>query len=95
LKELKVRLFWLHQLNIVHLDIKPENITFSPSTGLVFIDFGLSNILEEKAGVKSSVGFSGSINFCSPEMFECYYSESQRLVDLYYNDIFCLKAAFK
>jgi serine/threonine protein kinase len=54
----------------VHLDIKPENVTYSPSLDtLVFIDFGLSDILEEKIGLKTFVGFSGSINFCSPEMF--------------------------
>ena len=39
LEQMKV----LHKSNIVHLDIKPENILFSPLLKkLVFIDFGFS-----------------------------------------------------
>jgi serine/threonine protein kinase len=36
----------LHQNHIVHFDIKPENICFSPSLNkYVFIDFGLSEVI--------------------------------------------------
>jgi serine/threonine protein kinase len=35
----------MHDLNITHNDIKPENILFSPlKNKLVFIDFGLSSL---------------------------------------------------
>lgn len=41
----------------------------SPSYGKeVFIDFGLSRLIEENAGLKSLTTFSGSAHFCSPEM---------------------------
>ena len=45
--KLKEKLYKLHLLQIVHMDVKPNNICFSPSMNeLVFIDFGLSNIIE-------------------------------------------------
>jgi serine/threonine protein kinase len=41
----------MHQLRIVHLDIKPENIMLSPSFRKpVFIDFGFSSLIEEQIG---------------------------------------------
>lgn len=37
----------LHKLSIVHQDIKPENIMYSPSFDrAIFIDFGLSRIID-------------------------------------------------
>jgi serine/threonine protein kinase len=57
------------------MDIKPSNICFSPSMNeLVFIDFGLSSVIEEKIGFKTGTRFAGSLNFCSPDMKECYNS---------------------
>lgn len=48
---LKEKLRILHAFNIVHLDIKPENIAFSPAYNeYVFIDFGLSRIIKEGKG---------------------------------------------
>jgi len=45
--ELKNKLRKLHCFNVVHLDIKPENIGFSPSLQEpVFIDFGLSKTIK-------------------------------------------------
>ena len=40
-----------HKLKIVHQDIKPDNIMFSPyKKKMVFVDFGLSRIIEEELG---------------------------------------------
>jgi len=36
----------LHQLKLIHQDIKPENIMYSPSfKRLIFIDYGLSRFI--------------------------------------------------
>ena len=44
---LKRKLRLLHNFSVVHVDIKPENIMFSPtSEELVFIDFGFSRVLK-------------------------------------------------
>lgn len=56
----------LHSMHIVHNDIKPENIAFSPYFNhLVLIDFGLSKIIKQNIGEKTLSWFVGSIEFCS------------------------------
>ena len=45
--KLKRKLHFLHQFNIVHLDIKPSNIAFSKRlNSFVFLDFGLSKMIK-------------------------------------------------
>lgn len=43
LRQLKTKLKRLHSFQIVHTDIKPDNICFSPTLDeFVLIDFGIS-----------------------------------------------------
>jgi serine/threonine protein kinase len=49
--DLKKALLTMHQINLVHLDIKPDNIAFSNTfSRWVFIDFGFSEFITEKLG---------------------------------------------
>jgi serine/threonine protein kinase len=78
------------------MDIKPENIMYSSFyKRAVYIDFGLSKIVNERAGFKSMTNYSGSINYWSPEMNLCYMKKKPQFVDLYYNDLHCLEASLK
>lgn len=64
---LRRKLHLLHVLRLVHLDLKPENIAFSPALDeYVFIDFGLSRAVCEPIGSKTLVSFTGSFNYCCP-----------------------------
>lgn len=46
--KLKRKLSLLHNLKIVHMDIKPANIMFSSKRKeIVFIDFGFSKMIKE------------------------------------------------
>ena len=59
----------MHLFKIIHADIKPSNIAYSQKRQkYVFIDFGLSKIINEDYGYKSLTYFKGSPEFCSPEM---------------------------
>lgn len=39
---------------------------------VVFIDFGLSRIIEEAIGLQTLTEFAGSLKFCSKEMAQCF-----------------------
>jgi serine/threonine protein kinase len=67
----------LHRFKIIHRDINPSNIMFSPKrNSLVFIDFGFSLIVPEDQGFKSSTTFHGTPAFVSREMFQLFNVKS-------------------
>eukprot|EP00088_Acartia_fossae_P029114 TRINITY_DN2992_c0_g1_i3.p1 TRINITY_DN2992_c0_g1~~TRINITY_DN2992_c0_g1_i3.p1 ORF type:complete len:1274 (+),score=352.65 TRINITY_DN2992_c0_g1_i3:337-3822(+) len=59
----------MHERNIIHLDIKPENVmcTTSKSTSVKIIDFGLATKLDPNELVKIS---TGTAEFAAPEIVE-------------------------
>jgi serine/threonine protein kinase len=82
----------LHLMKIVHFDIKPDNLMWSNHFKReVFIDFGLSEIIEGGPGFKYLVEFKGSPNYCMPEMSFLMIHQLKRYIDVYYNDVHCLK----
>ena len=53
----------------MHLDVKNENIGFSfGHNKFVFIDYGLTEIVREELGYKTSITYRGSLGYSSPEM---------------------------
>jgi len=84
-------LLLLHNFRVVHLDIKPQNLMFSREFNKpVFIDFGLSHIIDCQIGFKTSFKYQGTLEYCSPEMLNAFYSCKAEMLDLYYNDACCL-----
>lgn len=81
----------MHMLQVVHRDIKPTNILFSPTFNKnVFIDFGGTEVLKEFLGKKTLTKFIGTASYCSDEAF-LLLSYQSLYVDLYYNDIYGLR----
>ena len=81
----------MHSLQIIHGDIKPENVMFSPSLQkYVFVDFGLSRILAQKRGQTTFTHYFGTPPFSSAEMRKLYEEDTTGEVDLYKNDEHCL-----
>lgn len=59
-------LYFMHSFKIVHGDIKPQNIMWSPQFNkLVFIDFGLTKTLRENVGELSETKFFGTYHYAS------------------------------
>lgn len=67
IREVICGLKFLHQNNIVHVDIKEENILFNPDTNVVkIIDFDLSVIIHPKTKHKKHT-ISGTPQYVAPE----------------------------
>ena len=63
------KLLTLRQLHIVHAEIKPENILFSPGwNNVVLVDFGLAMIVKELVNEETETGFFGTPHFAGDEM---------------------------
>jgi len=60
----------MHQLSIVHVDIKIVNIMYSKSyKKIVFLDFGTSFCIKNKVGFKKTLNsFYGTYIYASREM---------------------------
>jgi serine/threonine protein kinase len=61
----------MHMLKIIHRDVKPENILFSPTFNKhVFIDFGCTGILNEAIGEVTFTKFAGTAAYCTEELVQ-------------------------
>ena len=85
----------LHRHKIVHMDIKPDNVMFSPTLNkLVMIDYGFSEVIKEEVGFKTLITFRGTTQFISQQMMALFPKKRELIqgyVDLYYNDLVGLR----
>ena len=56
---------YLHRLNVIHRDIKDENIIINEKFDIKLIDFGSAAFLDEG---KLFSTFCGTLEYCSPEV---------------------------
>lgn len=76
----------------MHRDIKPQNIAWSFNyQKYVFIDFGMSLIIQENSNQKTLTNYVGSYNYSSPEMKKCFLLKDSREVNLYENDLYSIQ----
>jgi len=64
-KQISKAIYFCHQLNIIHRDLKQSNILVDDQKQIKLIDFGLSNYTEEG---KLRSTFCGSPAYAAPEM---------------------------
>lgn len=66
-RQIASSLHYCHRNNIVHRDLKIENILISKTGDIKIIDFGLSNLFSPKSLLKT---FCGSLYFAAPELLQ-------------------------
>lgn len=71
-------LFYLHAHDILHLDLKSENILIGDDGTAQLCDFGLAKIKRESD--KFSKGAGGTISWIAPELYEQDLSQLQKLI---------------
>lgn len=62
-------LFHLHEMNILHRDLKSLNVLLDDRFRAKITDFGLSKIKSEMGSMGSSKGMKGTLGWMAPELF--------------------------
>mmetsp|Transcript_34797 Transcript_34797/g.81279 ORF Transcript_34797/g.81279 Transcript_34797/m.81279 type:complete len:214 (-) Transcript_34797:42-683(-) len=67
-----------HNHNVVHRDIKPDNIFICSDQTVKLLDFGLARLVEERS-LHTSVHMAGTPAYMAPEAFDRFYGFSSDL----------------
>ncbi len=70
----------IHDANIIHRDIKPNNMKLDNEGILKIFDFGLSRKSKEDA---ETIGFKGTFGFAAPELFSHDKVDFTKAIDVY------------
>lgn len=87
-KMLKI-LLSIHNLYVIHRDIKPDNFMLSDNNDLILIDFGISSFCLSDNKVKKSTQFTGNLIYASPSVHNLNNSKAiDDIISLSYVYIF-------
>lgn len=84
MKDLLIAVKDLHEIGIIHRDLKLENILMKNEDGKFIpkiIDFGLAIYKIDLANVEENRKFVGTPNFIAPEIF--YHAEYDETIDIF------------
>lgn len=89
-------LYYLYLCNIVHLDIKPQNIVMNSYFNIKIIDFSISKDLSEIKETKPKLEIKGTNYYMSPEVLrkERIDKNNYHKIDLYALGVLIYKCAY-
>jgi serine/threonine protein kinase len=70
----------IHCLNVIHRDIKPNNMKMDPEGVVKIFDFGLAR---DEGPDASTIGFVGTPGFAAPELYNTSHPKFTAAVDTY------------
>lgn len=74
---------YLHSMNIIYMDLKPENIMIQHDGHIKLIDFGLSSF-------NNIIEIGGTTEYMSPEVLKCLVYETNTNTINEMSDIWCI-----
>ncbi|KAJ7289329.1 kinase-like domain-containing protein [Mycena rebaudengoi] len=80
-------LAYVHSRNVVHGDLKGNNVLISNNGYVVLSDFGLSRTLERHTGYTTSNSSAGSVNWSSPELIRPWFQTEETHVKTLASDV--------
>jgi len=77
-------LAYLHKRNIIHRDIKPNNIKITPDGEAVLVDFGIAKEMVDETGAMTNTGARGlTPGFAPPEQYGAWSGRTDARSDIY------------
>ncbi|GAB4818348.1 hypothetical protein N2152v2_005394 [Parachlorella kessleri] len=74
-------LLYLHQHNILHMDLKPQNVLIMRDGNYKLADVGFSRVLSLSKSFVNCMGRFGTFNFCAPEVL--VGGNASKMADIY------------
>ena len=82
-RDLARAVHYAHSLNVLHLDLKPQNVLMEPDGRARIADFGLARPLDRAMSAEAATTLAGTPSYMAPEQALLRAAEISRTTDVY------------